>query len=278
MTDTYSVGARPVTREPYRGRYRVNRRTGERQVWNGSTYVPETASTLAPEAQSLIDRERGELDKENLSVRLANQFLDLNARQPTGALWHGNLPFQDGQPITVGDPELQAMANIQNRFVRSQIREGTSGAGNTGPEQQRIERSGPSISNSGPANRTSVLNLQIDRDLRAQRLSALERWVRDPRHRGPEGFEQWWTQNQGPIRAQIERGYEATNGPVNEQATPNRWDRPFTGGRQRPNPPGSAIGAIAGRAGRTGGGAPPRPRNVPPGAQWNPQTRTWRMP
>lgn len=271
MTDEYSVGGRPITREPYRGRYRVNRRTGERQVWNGTTYVPETAASLAPEAQALIERERNELDRDNLSVRLGDQFLDLNSRQRTGALWHGNLPFQDGQPITVGDPELQAMANIQNRFVRSQIREGTSGAGNTGPEQQRIERSGPSVSNSGPANRTAVLNLRIDRDLRAQRLSALEEWVRNPANRGPEGFEQWWVANEPRIRSDIQRRYEITNGPVTQQATEGGL---FRGGRQRPNPPGSVAGSIAGRAGR----APPRPPGVPASAQWNPRTRTWRTP
>lgn len=270
MTDSYDVGARPVTREPYRGRYRVNRQTGERQVWNGTTYVPETASTLAPEAQQLIERERTELDRDNLSVRLGNQFLGLNARQPTGALWHGNLPFQDGQPITVGDPELQAMANIQNRFVRSQIREGTSGAGNTGPEQARIERSGPSISNSGPANRAAVLNLQIDRDLRAQRLTALEQWVRDPQHRGPEGFEQWWVQNEPRVRGEIQRRYEITNGPTTQQANAR--------GEQMPNPLGSVAGSIAGRQGRALERPPQRPRGVPPEAVWNPQTRRWRMP
>ncbi len=272
MTDAYDVGQsrRPVTREPYRGRYRTNRQTGERQVWNGTTYVPETAASLAPEAQQLIERERTELDRDNLSVRIGDQFLELNSRQPTGALWHGNLPFQNGQPITVGDPELQAMVNLQNRYVRSQIREGTSGAGNTGPEQQRIERSGPSISNSGPANRTAVLNLRIDRDLRARRLSALEQWSRDPQNRGPEGFEQWWVQNEPRFRADIRRGYETTNGPVAGQA--DRF------GRQQPNPYGSAAGAIAGRRGRELERPPARPQGVPPEAVWNPQTRRWRRP
>lgn len=265
--------ARPLRNEPYRGRYRINPDRSV-DVWNGSRYVPRTTASLAPEAQALIERERNELDRDNLSVRLGDQFLDLNSRQRTGALWHGNLPFQDGQPITVGDPELQAMANIQNRFVRSQIREGTSGAGNTGPEQQRIERSGPSISNSGPANRTAVLNLRIDRDLRAARLSALEDWSRDPQNRGPEGFEQWWVQNEPRIRDSIQRRYEVTNGPVAEQATEGGF---FRGGRQRPNPQGSVAGAIAGRA--IGGLRPPqRPPGVPPEAQWNPQTRRWRTP
>ena len=275
MSDAYDVGqGRPVTREPYRGRYRTNRRTGERQVWNGTTYVPETAMSLAPEAQEVIDRERNELDRDNLSVRLGDQFLALNATEPTGALWHGNLPFQGGQPITVGNPNLQAMTNIQNRFVRSQIRQGTSTAGNTGPEQQRIERSGPSVSNSGPANRTAVLNLSIDRDLRSARLDALEEWVRRPGNRGPEGFEQWWVSNEPRIRNDIQRRYEITNGPVTEQATRSSFFSPFSGGRQRPNPPGSAIGSIAGRAGRT----PQRPPSVPEGAVFDPQTRRWRMP
>lgn len=269
MTDAYSVGSRPVNREPYRGRYRTNRQTGERQVWNGTQYVPETAASLAPEAQALIDRERNELDRDNLSVRLGEQFLNYNQNTPTGSIVR-RIPGLNEVGLAM-NPGLQQMENIQNRFVRSQIREGTSGAGNTGPEQQRIERSGPNIANAGPANRAIVLGVRIDRDLRAARLSALEQWARDPQNRGPEGFEQWWVQNEPRIRADIQRRYEITNGPLNQQATPGGV---FRGGRQMPNPLGSVAGSIAGRAGR----APPRPPGVPANAQWNPQTRTWRTP
>lgn len=251
MTDAYSVGGRPITREPYRGRYRTNQRTGERQVWDGSRYVPETAATLAPEAQTLIERERNELDRDNLSVRLGEQFLQYNENTPTGSIIR-RIPVLNEMGLAL-NPGLQQMENIQNRFVRSQIREGTSGAGNTGPEQQRIERSGPNIANSGPANRAIVLGVRIDRDLRAARLSALEQWVRDPQRRGPEGFEQWWVQQEPRIRADIQRRYESTNGPLNNQATRGGL---FGGGRQRPNPPA-------------------RPANVPPDAVWNPDTRRW---
>jgi len=276
MTDEYSVGGRPITREPYRGRYRVNRRTGERQVWNGTTYVPETAASLAPEAQALIERERNELDRDNLSVRLGEQFLNYNQNTPTGSIVR-RIPGLSEVGLAM-NPGLQQMENIQNRFVRSQIREGTSGAGNTGPEQQRIERSGPNIANAGPANRAIVLGVRIDRDLRAARLSALEQWVRDPQNRGPEGFEQWWVQNEPRIRADIQRRYEITNGPLNNQAEPAGIFRPFRGGRQRPNPPGSAIGSMAGRRARELQSPPQRPPGVPASAQWNPRTRTWRTP
>lgn len=235
-------GSRPVTREPYRGRYRVNPDRSV-DVWDGHRYVPRTASTTAPEATTAIERERNELDRDNTAVRYGDEFLQFNRRQPTGALWHGHLPGQDpSQPLTLGNPDMQAMVNIQNRFVRGNIREGTSGAGNTGPEQMRIERSGPSVSNEGPANRAIVLNLQIDRDLRAARISAMEEWARDPQHRSLEGFEQWWAANQGRMRSEIQRRYEETNGPVTRQALPN--------GRQRPNPP-------------------QRPANVPENAMWD---------
>lgn len=249
MTDAYSVGSRPVTREPYRGRYRINRRTGERQVWNGTTYVPESAGSLAPEAQATIERERGELDRDNLSVRLGNQFLQHNERQPTGSIIR-RIPGLSEIGLAAS-PGLQQLENIQNRFVRSQIREGTSGAGNTGPEQLRIERSGPSITNSGPANRAIVLGLQIDRDLRAARLSALEEWARAPGNRNLDGFEQWWITQEPRVREDIQRRYEATNGPIRNQAD--------VFGRQRPNPP-------------------QRPQGVPAEAQWDPSRRRWVMP
>lgn len=236
MTDAYDTGnpTRPVNREPYRGRYRTNRRTGERQVWNGSTYVPETAASLAPEALATIERERNELDRDNLSARLGNQFLQQNSRTATGSLAR-RIPVINEIGLAM-NPGLQQMENIQNRFVRSQIREGTSGAGNTGPEQLRIERSGPNIANSGPANRAIVLGVQIDRDLRAARLSAMEQWARDPRNRSLDGFEQWWVQAEPRIRSDIQQRYEATNGPINNQG--------------RRSPPGAIAGSIAGAAAR----------------------------
>lgn len=281
MTDTYGGGGddgngasgRPLTRQRYMGPRVRSRSTGAISVWNGSRYVPETAQSLAPEAQDQIARVQTDLGTDNQAVRYANEFLQFNAREPTGAAWHGHLPLQDeNKPLTLNDPEIQSMVNIQNRFVRGNIQPGTSGAGNTGPEQTRIERSGPSVSNTGPANRAVTLNLMIDRDLRARQLSEMQRWARDPSHRSLEGFDQWWAANQGPIRSQIQHRYEVTNGGVTEQATPGGWDRPFSGGRQRENPRGSVAGSIAGRAQRP----PPRPRNVPPEAVWN--GRTWRMP
>jgi hypothetical protein len=229
-------GGRPMRGEPYRGRYRVNPDRSV-DVWNGTRYEPRTSATIAPEAADLLQTERAELAKDNLAVQYADEFLQLNSRDATGAPWHGHLPFQDqNQPLVLGNPNVQSMVNIQNRFVRSNIREGTSGSGNTGPEQTRIERSGPSVSNEGPANRTVALNLQIDRDLRLARISAMEEWARDPQRRSLEGFEQWWGQNQRRLRSDIQRRYEATNGPVNNQG-------------QR-SPPGAIVGAIAGGAAR----------------------------
>lgn len=276
MTDAYDVGqGRPVTREPYRGRYRTNRRTGERQVWNGTTYVPETTSSLAPEAAQLIGRERTELDRLSDAAQQGEQFLDLNSRQRTGSLFR-RIPVLNDL-LQTGNPALQRMDNIQNSRVFDYMRGGADGGGisaqaaNTPQEQQRLERTGPTIQNSGPANRGIVLNIMVDRDLQRARIDAMEEWARDPSRRSLDGFQQWWTQESPRIRRDIQRRYEITNGPLNDQATEGGL---FRGARQRPNPPGSAAGSIAGRTGTR----PVRPPGVPAEAQWNPQTRTWRMP
>lgn len=248
MTDEYSVGSRPVTREPYRGRYRTNRRTGERQVWNGSQYVPETAGTLAPESSQMLDRERSELSRLSDAALQGDRFLELNQRQATGSIIRRIPGLSDlGELLS---PNLQEMENIQNSRVFDYMRGGAAGGGisaqaaNTPQEQQRLERTGPTISNTGPVNRSIVLNTQIDRDLQSRRISEMERWARDPQRRSLEGFEQWWTANAPRIRSSIQRAYERTNGPIgaqNNQAS-----------------------------------APERPRNVPPDYVWDSERERWR--
>lgn len=253
MTDAYDVGGRtrPVTREPYRGRYRVNRRTGERQVWNGTTYVPETASTLAPEASNPINRERTELDRLSDASLQGERFLELNQRQPTGSVIR-SIPLLN-ELGSVLSPRLRQMENIQNSRVFDYMRGGADGGGisaqaaNTPAEQQRLERTGPTTSNTGPTNRAIVLGIQIDRDLQQERINLMEEWARDPQRRSLEGFEQYWASNAPRLRRQIQQRYEQTNGPLAQQAD------------------------SLGRQVR----APPRPRNVPPDAVWNPSTRTW---
>lgn len=255
MTDIYTVGPRPVTRETYRGRYRTNRRTGERQVWDGNQYVPETAATLAPEASDALGSERSELNRLSDAVAQGNRFLELNSEQATGS-WMRRVPILSdiGEMLS---PRLQQMDNIQNSRVFDYMRGGAAGGGisaqaaNTPQEQRRLERTGPTTQNTGPANRAIVLDLMIERDLQQQRLDALERWVRDPQHRSAEGFEQWWASNAPAMRQEIQRRYESTNGPISNQADML--------GRQRPNPP-------------------QRPDGVPAEAQWNPDTRRWVLP
>jgi hypothetical protein len=257
MTDAYDTGnpTRPQTREPYRGRYRTNRRTGERQVWNGSTYVPETAASLAPEASEMLGRERSELDRLSNASLQGQQFLSLNSRQRTGSLVRRIPGISD--LATTNNATLQQMENIQNSRVFDYMRGGANGGGisaqaaNTPQEQARLERTGPTIANTGPANRGIVLGIQIDRDLQQARIDAMEQWARDPSRRSLEGFSQWWTQNAPRLRRDIQRRYEQTNGPIDNQAGSD--------GRQRPNPP-------------------PRPRNVPPTAQWDPDAREWVAP
>lgn len=253
MSDSYSTGgARPITREPYRGRYRVNRRTGERHVWNGQQYVPETAGTLAPEAGDPLARERTELDRLSEASIQGQRFLDLNSRQKTGSAIRRIPLLSDlGELLS---PDLQQMQNIQNSRVFDAMRGGANGGGisatavDTEPAQRRLESTGPSVTNTGPVNRAIVLATQIDRDLQRERVNAMEAWARDPQHRSLEGFEQWWSSNAPRLRREIQRRYEQTNGPVAQQSD-------ATGAQIR---------------------VPPRPRGVPADAVWDPSSRTWR--
>lgn len=290
MTDTYTtldenVGAsgRPITRQPYIGPRTRSRSTGTIYVWNGTHYEPETASTLAPEAAQLIARERTELDRLSDAALQGEQFLDLNSRQRTGSVFR-RIPVLNDL-LQTNNQSLQRMDNIQNSRVFDYMRGGADGGGisaqaaNTPQEQQRLERTGPTIQNTGPANRGIVLNIMVDRDLQRARIDAMEEWARDPRRRSLEGFQQYWTQNSPRIRAQIQRRYELTNGPLNDQATEGGL---FRGGRQRPNPkpPWQQRGVPPGAVGRMGIplAQPPRPPNVPGEAVFDFTTRTWRTP
>jgi hypothetical protein len=183
-------------------------------------------------------------------------FLQQNSRTPTGSL-EMMLPGNLG---AFNRPDVQSMINIQNRFVRGNIQPGTSGAGNSGAEQIRIERTGPAISNTGPANRAIDMNLRIDRDLRTEQLRAAADWARSGRG-SVEDFNVWWARRSPQMRTAIQRRYEATNGPVNNQAYP--W------GAQRPNPFGSGVGAMVGRrAGRGPQGQQQQQRR----RRYNPET------
>lgn len=245
MTDAYSVGGRPITREPYRGRYRTNRRTGERQVWNGSRYVPESAATLAPEAADQLQSERSRLATSTRNANLGQQFLRHNQRQQTGG-WVESIPGLN----TLGRPDAQAMQGLTSQMLRENIQPGTSGTLNSEREMQLALAQYPSLQTAGPINRTRVLRLQIERDLQAARVNALEQYARS--RRNVDGFEQWWSAQAPNVRASIEARYAATNGPVDEQFDPRT-------GAQRPNPP-------------------PRPTSVPPEAQWDPDRRRWVLP
>jgi hypothetical protein len=264
---------RPVMREPYQGRYRIN---PDRSVdqWDGTGYSPRSSATIAPEAATRLNSASSELDRLTAASLQGQQFLQLNSSEPTGS---AALRFPLTRDLaTTGNSRLQQMENIQNSRVFEYMRGGAEGGGisataaNTPGEQMRLERTGPTISNDGPANRAIMLQIQIDRDLQDARLAAMEEWARDPRRRSLDGFSRWWGREAGPMRARIQRGYEATNGAVDNQAN---WR-----GEQRPNPraDGSRWQAEGRDDKRLGPSTPPpRPSTVPPDAQWNPATRRW---
>lgn len=229
-------GQRLAPRPRVTERWREGPNGIEHQVWSNQEgrFINATPSNIAPEyASRLVDISR-DLDTDVEATRFSNMFLEQNTRTPTGGL-ETMLPGNVG---AFNRPDMQSMINIQNRFVRGNIQPGTSGAGNSGAEQMRIERSGPSVTNTGPANRAIDMNLRIDRDLRTEQLRAASEWARSGRG-SVEDFNVWWARRSPQRRAEIQQRYEAENGPVNRQAYP--W------GAQRPNPFGSGIGAMVGR-------------------------------
>jgi hypothetical protein len=235
-----------MTREAVRGRYRINPDRSV-DVWDGTRYVPRTSATIAPEAAGLLQPERAELTRLSDASIQGDRFLALNRHQATGSAIRRIPILKDiGEMLF---PDLQEMENIQNSRVFDYMRGGAAGGGisptvaNTPQEQGRLERTGPTISNTGPVNRSIVLSTQIERDLQARRITEMERWARDPQRRSLEGFEQWWTTNAPGIRSSIQRAYESTNGPI---------------GRRQENTP------------------PQRPRSVPPDYVWDAERERWR--
>ena len=234
--DTPARSVRPATRERYQGRYRINPDRSV-DVWDGQQYVPRTTATLGPDAQSALDGARSDLGRLGEAYTRGQDFLSLNSRQTTGGPL-SRIPVLN----TFLNPAMSEMERIQNERVFNQIAGEGGGrpiagtAIDTERAMGRLESTGPRITNTGPANRTAVLRLAIQRDLAIERLDAMEAWVRDPRNRSIEGFAQHWARVGPQRRAAVQRRYEQTNGPIDQQADGY--------GRQRPNPSGSIIGGM----------------------------------
>lgn len=160
MTDTYSVG-RPLNREPYRGRYRTNRRTGERQVWNGTGYVAlnyigRLTTQEQQSRQAALDRAR---DMENVIPDL-NRFEQLNRTVPTGSLSQrlgqtfGGLPrivSIDNNATPQNEPQgYDEMRAINSRLAPLQREPGSGASSDT--DTAMFREGLPSIASSGPAN------------------------------------------------------------------------------------------------------------------------------
>jgi hypothetical protein len=232
-------GQRPVMGEPNRGRYRINP-DGSVDQWDGSGYSPRSSATMAPDAQTALEGARSDLSRYGQAYSRGQDFLRLNSRQSTGGAL-SRVPVLN----TFLNSSMSEMERIQNDRVFSQIA-GEGGARpiagtaiDTERAMGRLESTGPRISAPGPANRTAVLRLAVERDLAVERLTAMEDWVRDPSNRSIEGFAQYWTREGPRRRAAIQQRYEAQNGPVDQQD--------YAWGAQRPNPFGSGVGAMVGR-------------------------------
>lgn len=171
--------------DPYVGRVKVNKLTGERSMWMGAGkgFVPVddnnvamTQKRYAPEIQQALTKTQDAYDKAREVLPYALQFQELNRQRGTGGLFDRELPFV-GAPAKYFAPETQRMDSLTNKMVRSQIQPGTSGAANTGVEQEMLKSTFPSISNRGDVNDQNVRTMKIDRDIHLERLQRLQDWA-----------------------------------------------------------------------------------------------------
>lgn len=236
--DQTTTAVRPVNNEPYRGRYWQDS-NGSWHIWTGPNgYRPFSLATYAPEAAGPIQEQLDRLGRFQQATELGEEFLRLNSVRGTGGIQHiiRNNPWR-----TFNDFPTQRMDQIAQNRVWDFINAAGIGARQTDTptEQVRIERTGPTIDQIGPANRASILAVNVERDVQLERIDRMRDWAM--RNRNLDEFDEWWTRNVRGIRARHRRRWEATNGPIENQS--------YYWGRQRPNPNvGAAVGRMAGQS------------------------------
>lgn len=237
MSDDYSVGSRPVTREPYRGARRRNRRTGEVQVWDGTRYVPEgSAALLTPSEQEQLSTARAAANQSAAMLPDLSRFEELNRTQPTGAIWDrvGNWL---GLPPLAPDTEADEMRSITDRLA-PRMRQPGSGASSDRDVAMFVSGL-PNIARGGPANSNII--------------SGIRRNVR--RDQDYAAYLEWYGQQNRTLNGAQEGWNEYLQTPA---------------ARRRPWREHFGAGAPARRA-----TTPRRPPGVPPTAQWDAARQRW---
>jgi hypothetical protein len=200
--------------DPYIGRVKVDKSTGERFMWMGASkgFVPVDSNNVAmtqkryaPEIEKALTKTQDTYDKAREVLPYALEFQRLNRERGTGGLFDRQLPFV-GAPSAYFSPQTQRMDSLSNKMVRSQIQPGTSGAANTVVEQEMLKSTFPSISNRGDVNDQNVRAMKIDRDIQLERMQFLQKWA-NAGGRNIAEFEAQWAPYEADRRAALARYY-----------------------------------------------------------------------
>jgi hypothetical protein len=212
-------------------RERRNPQTGqiEREVWvQGQGYLPEgSIAALPTEDRQDLQSARANLGIARTNARLADQFVDANQETPTGGL---NVRNWGILPQELQDEGRQRLEGLTNQMVRANIREGTSGTLNSIIEQMLARQQYPTAQTHGGVNVDRGIQMAVDEQEILAMLDEAERWARNPRNRGLQGFDVYWTRERSrQVRAEAERRIRA------DQTRPYRPRR--TQGAQADAPP-----------------------------------------
>jgi hypothetical protein len=272
MSNDYDVGQpqpRPMTREPYRGPRIRSRSTGEVKYWVGDRYVSENS----PDRLTTQERtaRQSALDNANRFGTMLpdlNRFEELNRTVPTGSVtqragqFFGNMPRLlyglDNPATPQSEPQgYDEMRAIVSRLTPSQRVEGSGSSSNL--DVGMFREGLPNMGNSGPAN--------------SRIIEGYRRQAQDAREYA-DFIDWYWPRTGSLTNADSEfaryRQARSSNPELN-------W-RQFFRADAAPGGGGQQGETQAGSGGRQRQNSPPRPRNVPPNAQWDPDAREWVAP
>ncbi|NBW14201.1 MAG: hypothetical protein EBR82_40000 [Caulobacteraceae bacterium] len=199
--------------DPFIGRVKVNKETGERSMWMGASKgfmavdqnnIP-VAKRYTPEVQSALDDTQTAYNKAQALTAPAIEFQRYNREVDTGPL--------RGLVAKPFSGKLQSLDGITNAMIRSQIQPGTSGASNTGAEQERLRNMFPNVDTFGGVNDERVRRIKIDRDLQLERMQMIQKWAANG-GRNIADFESMWVQHEAKRRAALDQYYQSNAKPI----------------------------------------------------------------
>lgn len=199
--------------DPYIGRVKVNKATGDRSMWMGAGkgFMPvdqnniPVAKRYTPEVQSALDDTQTAYNKSQALTAPAIEFQRYNRDVDTGPL--------RGLVAKPFSGKLQSLDGITNAMIRSQIQPGTSGASNTGAEQDRLRNMFPNVDTFGGVNDERVRRIKIDRDLQLERMQMIQKWAANG-GRNISDFESTWVQHEAKRRAALDQYYKSEAKPI----------------------------------------------------------------